>query len=209
MRIDSIHWTYLAIVLLCLTLSGCTGITASPNFYMLGPAAPASANLNPVAASAGIRIGLDPVEVPQYLNQPQIVTHLDRAEYQLDEFNRWMEPLSNNLTRVIAENLSTLLQAEAIDILYMSRPVKTRYAMNIQILRMDGKLGESAYLIARWSFFDNSDNTLMDTQRFVFREKVEEETYQALLQAQNRMVETLNRNIADGIRQILSRKGVL
>ena len=47
MRIDSIHWTYLAIVLLCLTLSGCTGITASPNFYMLGPAAPASANLNP------------------------------------------------------------------------------------------------------------------------------------------------------------------
>ena len=74
---------------------------------------------------------------------------------------------------------------------------------------MDGKLGESAYLIARWSFFDNSDNTLMDTQRFVFREKVEEETYQALLQAQNRMVETLNRNIADGIRQILSRKGVL
>lgn len=209
MRVDSIHWKYLSLLLLWLTLSGCAGNTATPNFYMLGPAMPTSANLNPVAPSAGIRIGLDPVEVPQYLNQPQIVTHLDRAEYQLDEFNRWMEPLADNLTRVIAENLSTLLQAEGIDILYMSRPVKTRYGINIQILRMDGKLGESANLIVRWSFFDHSDNTLIETQRLVFWEKVDEDTYQGLLQAQNRMVETLNRNIAEGLRQILSQKGVL
>lgn len=196
------QWT--AVAFICLTVAGCIGGQSAPTqFYMLDPVTLEMTSPPPVAGKTAVHIVLDPVEVPAYLNRPQIVTHLDRAEYQLDEFNRWMEPLGDTLTRVIAENLSEMLATDGIDILSMSRPVETQYTVTVQILRMDGKLGQRMVLVARWSMFNLSDNALLLTRRSVFTETVADTTYQSFLQAQNQMIESLSRAIADGIRPIV------
>jgi uncharacterized lipoprotein YmbA len=196
------QWT--AVAFICLTVVGCIGGQSAPTqFYMLDPVTLETTSPPPAAGKTPVHIALDPVEVPAYLNRPQIVTHLDRAEYQLDEFNRWMEPLGDTLTRVIAENLSEMLATDGIDILSMSRPVETQYTVTVQILRMDGKLGQRMVLVARWSLFNLSDNALLLTRRSVFTETVSDTTYQGFLQAQNQMIESLSRAIADGIRPIV------
>ena len=115
-----------------------------------------------------------------------------------------MEPLQDNLTRVIANHLSVLLNPKGIDILYTARPVKTEYTIVVQILRMEGKLGQGMFLDARWSFFDQQDETPVVTKRFVsIQEFTSDDTYQGLLQTQNRGVESLCRAMADGIDQIV------
>jgi hypothetical protein len=58
-------------------------------------------------------------------------------------------------------------------------------------------------LVARWSLFNLSDNALLLTRRSVFTETVSDTTYQGFLQAQNQMIESLSRAIADGIRPIV------
>jgi hypothetical protein len=55
---------------------------------------------------------------------------------------------------VIANHLSVLLNPKGIDILYTARPVKTEDTIFVQILRMERKLGQSMFLNARWSFFE-------------------------------------------------------
>lgn len=198
------RFQWIAAAFICLTVAGCIGGQSAPTqFYMLDPAVLAPASPTAVVGKPAVHIVLDPVEIPEYLNRPQIVTHLDRAEYELDEFNQWMEPLGDNLTRVIAENLSEMLGADGIDILSMSGPFETDYTVTVQILRMDGKLGQGTVLVARWSLFNRSDNSLLLTTRSVFQETVSDDTYQGFMQVQNRMIESLSRAIADGIKPIV------
>ena len=91
-RFSRIKW--IAEVLFSLILAGCIGGQSAPTqFYMIDPVIPTSAHPVPVSVSPAVRVSLDPVEIPEYLNRPQIVTHLDRAEYQIAEFNQWLEPL--------------------------------------------------------------------------------------------------------------------
>ena len=204
-RFSRIKW--IAAVLFSLILAGCIGGRSAPTqFYMIDPVIPTSAHPVPVSVSPVVRVSLDPVEVPEYLNRPQIVTHLDRAEYQIAEFNQWLEPLRDNLTRVIAENLSEMLGAEGIDVLSMSRPVETDFTVAVQILRLDGKRGQSMVLVARWSLFDRTDNVMALTKRSVIQETVGDDSYQSLVTVQNRMIESLSREIADGIRPIVAQR---
>lgn len=201
-HVSRVSW--IAAILLCLSLAGCVGGTSAPTqFYMLNPVSQTALDPARASTSSTVRVSLDPVEVPEYLNRPQIVTHLDRSEYQLDEFNQWMEPLGDNLTRVIAENLSEILAADGIDILSMSRPVDTDYIVAVQILRMDGKRGRDVVLVARWSLFDQTDNSLSLTKRSVIQETVSDDTYQGFVLLQNRMIESLSREIADGIKPVV------
>lgn len=185
-----------------IALGGCPGTSTPTRFFMLDPVPP-TISTHPSGIDKNIYVSIDPVEVPAYLNRPQIVTHLAGAEYQVDEFNRWAEPLQDNLTRVITENLSEILASDGVDILGMSRPVKTDYVVAVQILRMEGMLGREILIVTRWSLFTGAERTLLLTRRSVMKEVLADDTYQGLVQAQNRMATALCREVADGIRQVV------
>ena len=135
--------THMAIIFLSLVLAGCFGGQSPPtNFYMLSPLSPAQAGTSPAAAEARIRIGLEKVVVPEYLNRNEIVLNLDNTVYQLAEFNQWAEPMGTNLTRVIAENLSNLLRDDSIDLILASESsIPLDYRLEIDVIRLDGNLG--------------------------------------------------------------------
>lgn len=190
--------------MLCLAIMACAGGVSTPaKFYMLTPVAPTTDSRPVAAESATVRVNLEPVEVPRYLNRPQIVSRMDGAEYHLEEFNQWLEPLGDNLTRVVAENLSEMLAADGVDVLIMAPSMQTRFRMAIQILRLDGKRGEKVVLVARWSLFDQTDNEMVLTRRTVIEQKVDDDGYHGFVTAQNRTVDLLSREVADAIRSIL------
>ena len=202
--LSSVKWT--VILFICLGVVACAGGPSTPaRFFMISPARPTLDGQTHGAEYPAILIGLDPIEIPEYLNRPQIVTHIDGAEYHLDEFNQWLEPLGRNLTRVFAENLSVMLSEDRIDVLSMGRPVDTDFSINVQIIRLDGKPGEEMVLIARWSLFDQRENLLSLTKRSVFRETVGNGGYQRFVRVQNRLIESLSREIADHIRPIVKK----
>jgi len=81
--------------------------TEEARFFVLRAEAP------PVAGEAAGApegaIGLLPVRLPGHLNRPQLVTESGPNELIINEFARWAEPLEPALSRVLAENLATLL----------------------------------------------------------------------------------------------------
>ena len=198
---------YIVIMILWLTFAGCLGGPSGPtNFYMLSPLSPSQAGTSAAAAEARIRIGLEKVVVAEYLNRNEIVVNLDNTVYRLAEFNQWAEPMSNNLTRVLAENLTNLLRDELIDVLLASdSTIPTDYRLEVDVLRLDGNLGGQAALLVQWALLAAEEDELILMRRSEYQEPVADNTYKGLVLAKSRTVEKLSRDIAAAIKKVLAK----
>ena len=148
-------------------------------------------------AEGRIRIGLATVVVPEYLNRNEIVVNLDNTVYQLAEFDQWAEPMSNNLTRVLAENLTNLLRGDLIDVFLASdSSIPTDYRLEVDVLRLDGNLGGQAVLISQWALLAAEEDELILMRRSKYQESAADNTYKELVLAKSRTVEKLSRDMA-------------
>jgi len=196
---------HVAIMICWLALAGCLGGPSAPtNFYMLSPLSPSQAGTSAATAEGRIRIGLATVVVPEYLNRNEIVFNLDNTVYQLAEFNQWAEPLNDNLTRVLAENLTNLLRGDLIDVFLASdSSIPADYRLEVDVLRLDGNLGGQVALISQWALLQAEEDVLILMRRSEYQELAADTTYKGLVLAKSRTIETLSRDIAAAIKKTL------
>ena len=208
MKANLLKPKHLAIMICWLALTGCLGGPSGPtNFYMLSPLSPSQAGTSAASAEGRIRIGLVTVVVPEYLNRNEIVVNLDNTVYRLAEFNQWAEPLNNNLTRVLEENLTTLLRGESIDVFLASdSSIPADYRLEVDVLRLDGNLGGQVALISQWALLETEEGGLILMRRSEYQELAADQTVKELVLAQSRMIENLSRDIAAVIKKTLGIK---
>jgi len=208
MKIFSCRKSHVAIIFLALALAGCLGgQSPSTNFYMLSALSPSPAGTAPASAEARIHIGLETVVIPEYLNRNEIVLNLDNTIYQLAEFNQWAEPLDENLTRVLEENLTNLLQEDSIEVFRASdSSIPLDYRLEVDVLRLDGNLGDQVRLVAQWALLEAEEDDLMLMRRSEYQEKVADETVKELVLANSRTVEKLSRDMAEALKKALANR---
>ena len=176
------------------------GCTSSPptKFFVLG----SSPDFEKTGNREGARcfsIGIGPVKIPEYLNQSEIVTRIAQNELRLDEFARWAEPLENNISQVLAKNLSSLLCIRRIAIFPWRGGTPSDYRIDVDVIQMDGILGESASLNVTWSISDGTDRKKppLLTKRSTYKEPTGGGDYGAFVSAQSRNLAALSGNIAE------------
>ena len=208
MKANLLKPKHLAIMICWLALTGCLGGPSGPtNFYMLSPLSPSQAGTSAASAEGRIRIGLVTVVVPEYLNRNEIVVNLDNTVYRLAEFNQWAEPLNDNLTRVLEENLTNLLRGDSIDVFLASdSSIPADYRLEVDVLRLDGNLGGQVALISQWALLETEDGGLILMRRSEYQELAADQTVKELVLAQSRMIENLSRDIATVIKKTLGIK---
>ena len=196
---------HVAIMICWLALAGCLGGPSGPtNFYMLSPLSPTQAGTSAATAEGRIRIGLATVVIPEYLNRNEIVFNLDNTVYQLAEFNQWAEPLNDNLTRVLAENLTNLLHGDSIDVFLASdSSIPADYRLEVDVLRLDGNLGGQVVLISQWALLETEQDNLILMRRAEYQEPAADNTYKGLVLANSRTIERLSRDMAAAIKKNL------
>ena len=199
----SLRLTVLTVGVLMLVLTGCGGTTAPARFYVLSPLVGAEKGVQALRDESRISIGIGPVEVAQYLDRPQIVTRLSPNELKLADFDHWGEPLKDNFSRVLTENLLTLLSAEPIAVFPLRGPTKLDYRVEVEVMVLDGDLGGKAELVARWAIFRDEDRQMLFTKKSSLSEAAGGGSYEAFVSAQSRAVEALSREIAKAIKDIL------
>jgi len=176
-------------------VAGCA-TTPPPNFYQLEE--PAKQQLS--GLERGLAIGVGPINVAAYLDRPQIVTWKTEHQMELSEFNRWAEPLKDSILRVIAVNLSNMLETTRVyGIPHKGKVIPFEFRVEIDIPRFDGKLGSEAFLLARWTLYGRDENALV-TKVSIIREPSGGEGYDKLIAAQNRALQTLSREIVDAVK---------
>ena len=196
---------HVAIIFLSLALAGCLGGQSPPtNFYMISPLSLSQTRTIETTKEDRIRIGLETVVVAEYLNRNEIVVNLDNTVYKLAEFNQWAEPLSDNLTRVLAENLANMLRDDSIGVfLSADSSIPLDYRLEIDVIRLDGNLGDQVTLVAQWALLEAEEDNLKLMRRSQYQEPAVDNTYKGLVLAKSRAIEKLSRDIAAAIKKTL------
>ena len=178
--------------------------SATTRFYILSPLVQPVVEKQDGKGKKCKTLGIGPVDLPAYLDRPQIVTRINPDELKLAELDNWAEPLKDNITRVLAENISRLLCPEDVVIFPWNRSSHIDYQIDIKIVWMDGKLGEKAILTTQWAVIDASGKSILFTNRSRYTESVTEKTYSALVAAYNRLIANFSHDIAEAVKSLSS-----
>jgi hypothetical protein len=189
--------------LILVSAAGCLGGPSSPTkFYTLTPVAglPA-AGPPPAGGDGGVTVGVGPVTLPAYLDRPQIVTRRSPDELDLSDFDRWAGPLDDNIERVLAQDLATLLRTDRVALFPwpVSRSVPRQIV--VDMLRFDGSLGGEVVLDARWRVVANDGKELV-LKRSTLSEATGGQGYGTLVAAMSRALAGLSRDIAAALREL-------
>src|SRR5882724_6278263 len=140
----------MALALLMLGVVGCAGSVDPTRFYVLAPGGGAADAPRAAATQRELRVGIRSVELPRYLERPQIVTRASANRLELAEFHQWGAPLRQTVPAVLAENLSRLLPSEQVQVSPWGRAFAPDAQVLVEVSRLEGPLGGETVLAARW-----------------------------------------------------------
>jgi uncharacterized lipoprotein YmbA len=171
--------------------AGCA--SAPARFYTLN--ATAKPDGSPAVPGA-ILVGA--VTVPALVDHPQFTVQVTPNRVEQDEFNRWAEPLNENIARVVADNLAVLLGTP--DVATALRvDFKPTFQVTIDLGRFNSVPGERVDLEARWTVRKLPGGATF-SGHIVVREPTQGRDYEALAAAHSRALAQMSRSIAAQIR---------
>jgi uncharacterized lipoprotein YmbA len=85
-------------------------------------------------------------------------------------------------------------------------PTPIDYRVEVEVLLLDGTLGESASLVALWIIIDEKESRILLTRRSNFSSPATPGGYEALVSAQSQNIAALSREIAEALKTVISNK---
>jgi uncharacterized lipoprotein YmbA len=153
------------LILLPLLSWGCTN--AQPTrFYVLSTIADQAA----VAPGGGVAVGVGPVNLPQYLNRPQIVTRLGDNRLAVADFDQWGGEFDDNFIRALAANLSSLLRTDRVSLFPWKDGVPIDYQVTVDVLNFEQNADGTSVLSASWSIVDPATGKVRLMRRSTYRD---------------------------------------
>lgn len=149
-----------------------------------------------------ISIGVGPVSFPDYLDRPQIVIRLGSNELSIEEYHRWAGPLEDNFKRILAENLSILLDTDRVATFPWQDSTNVTFQVKVDVLQLDGTLGGQAVLIARWTVYGKDGKQALIMQKSTLSASVKGPNHQELVLAENQTLNDLSREIASALKAL-------
>ncbi len=176
---------------LLLMLPGC-GVTPSTNYYVLDSdtqEAPTHESL--------VSVGVGPVTVAEYLDRAQITLKQDNT-LTVDEFNRWGEPLTAGITRVLMVELASQLDSgNLVQFPWRSDQIPDlRIKMAVLELNRDN---DQASLKAGWSITTTRDGEKLQEGVEILRTPIPDNSYAALVAGYSQLLEQLAARIGSAI----------
>jgi uncharacterized lipoprotein YmbA len=146
-----------------------------------------------------LNVAIGAVTVPDIVDRPQLVVRVAANQVAINEFTRWAAPLKDEIPRVIADNLTQLLNGARVATYPQSGNADTDYLLAIGVQRFESALGDAATVEVLWTVRPPKGGA-PKTGRSVVREPVQSKDYDALVAAHSRALAAVSRDIADAIR---------
>ena len=160
-------WRHVSLVSLIVLLAAC-GSSPKTEFYVL------NADFESIAqtanANTGPAVGVWGVQLPGFLERSEIVTRDSEFEVILGDFAWWADDLSENMTRLIAAELTLGLQSNQITVSPWPSYFTTDFQTVIHVERFDGVLGGETVLRGVWSLLDANGQKELRREVFEFSE---------------------------------------
>ena len=195
-----------ALTMTALLLMGCAS-TQPAQFYSLGALDRMQNVSSDLSVGEKVAIGIGPVDFPELVKRQQIVTRTGSHKFHVDEFHRWGGPLDEDFTRVLAENISTLMGTDRVAVFPWEAYFQPVYRVLMTVQGFDGRLGGPVALHATWTILDGEANELT-TKRSFIEQPASGGDYEELVSAESRALATLSREIAEEIHRLAFKGGL-
>lgn len=183
----------IAATVICCLLGGC-GVSPHTNYYVLNSLTPLQD-----AQETSISLGVGPVMVAEYLDRVQI-TLRDGNAIQLDEFNRWGEPLTQGIKRVLMEELAA--QLHTVNLVQFPWRADAIPELRVKMVVLElNRVGDRAYLKAGWSLTRTSSSEILRQGVESLEQPLAGNGYDALVDSYSQMLQQLASTLAEHIRQ--------
>lgn len=151
MRIALIGYAALAVL-----VGGCSLLSPRHDpsrFYTLA-ARPAGANAGSSTSSLSVVVG--PVTFPAYLDRNEVAVRVSPSELKYALTERWAEPLVQNFTRVLIENLGRALGSERVSGIVNATTPTPDYSIEVVVVRFEAGADGKAEATVRWAVRDKA-----------------------------------------------------
>ena len=167
----------------------------SSNYYVLVAIPPSATPSGD--ASQGPLLVVDPVVLPGYLERPQMVSRGDPGELNLSHDERWSEDLSQNVSRVLADDLAERIPSDRVGVLQPGSPQRGGTRLRVEISRFERGADGEVELVARWSLRQQDESEPHLTRRSTLRVATEgsetADTVRAMSQALAHLADEIRR----------------
>jgi uncharacterized lipoprotein YmbA len=197
MRVTARH--YLVGLVVALPLAGACSFlkphTDPTKYFVL-----ASEERKAPAAPAEKRLGVDRIELPEYLLRPEITTRTESNQLKIAEYDRWAEPLKDGFSRTLRSDLENQLGAGHVLTAPFDPSHRPALVVDVEVQRFERVLADGAVLEATWSLRDGATAAVLFTKRASLRQPVAQSDTRATVAALSRAVAALAAEIADAVR---------
>lgn len=183
-------------ILLVALVLGTLGCGSSPpvRYYALD-AIPGSFSSSP----SDVILGIGPINFPDYLKRPQIVTRSGATGLEVAEFDRWGEPLDAAFVRTLTAEIGTQLS----EILVIRYPfgggrVDADYRLLAQVGRFDVDATGAAVLDVSWGISTAEGTELAPPRRVQYRGAgADPDDYDSVVRAMQEALVAFSRDVAN------------
>ena len=192
----------LTIFMVLVLLTGCRSFTPAVEFYTLTPLAGLPEAYKAAGLPDTIAVGVGPLHMPKIIDRPQIVSRIGSNQIDMDEFHRWAGSVYEDFLRVVALNLSALLNTNLVAVYPWEDYFDPDYRIYMEVHQFDGRLGEYALLNMTWTVVGRDSRDILFVRRAIIQEPVQGANYEAFVAAKSRILAALSREMAKAIKGI-------
>jgi uncharacterized protein len=185
-----------------LALASCLGSSRPSRFYTL---APLQVRDGPASTATDATLAIGPIEVPAYVDRPQIVTRTGTNELVVAEFDRWGGSLESEISSSLVATLRDRLASQQVAVApwrsAILSGVGATYRAAVSISRFDGIPGQSVVLQGRWELIAQSGGKekSLGVREASVTEKIDADGYDALVAAMQRALVRFGQQMADTV----------
>jgi hypothetical protein len=183
---------------LAVAVTGCSLLQARTDptrFYVLAAVVDV-----PPPAPTGLTLGLGPIALPRYLQQPQLATRVGPNEVRFTEFSRWAGPLPTQVATTLADDLRGALGTERLVLYPWYAGTGLDVVVEVDVTRFEPDQDGQVHLVARWRIKDGTATTLLRAGDADVREPAGAVGVDAVVAALSRALGQLGREIAAAVR---------
>jgi len=150
------HLVLITFLALGILLVGCS--SKNSEFFILNPTTFANIQQHSTCRQT---IMVERVKIPGYIDKPEIVTRINPNQLIQAEFHRWGEPLSGNISDVIAENLSQQLAQDRILTYPRLTTSPINYYLTLKVNQFDVDSAGLSILKVTWTLYNQHRKLIM------------------------------------------------
>ena len=179
----------------CVVAAAACGSSAETSFYVLDTVADRAA----AGGGSKVSVGVGPVNLPPYLDRPQIVTRTGPTTLDVADFDHWAEPLHPAFVRVVADHLSARLGTEEVFLFPWTVTTRVDVQVRIDVVQFDSDPSGQATLVARWFLVGSDGSPLTPVKRSVVTAPAASTSFADTAAALSEAVADLGKEIADAV----------